>query len=137
VSSSRINSSRSESQIEAEPKDVIPHVIGLKIGLAAFHVNEPAGGKAAFLIKHDADAPASFLDGLMTMAALRLTCRRPLGAVDALKALMRDAPVSHTREAIPIGDAIGRLLQRFQKCLGKLAGRAWRVEPQGGIALGK
>ena len=121
----------------AEPKDVIRYVSGFEVGVAALHVNEAARGEPAFLVKHDADAPASFLDGLMTAAALRLSGRRALGAVDALHAFVSEALAGHAFEAVPIGDAVGCLLQGFQKCLGKLAGGAWRVEPQSGIAVGK
>jgi hypothetical protein len=125
------------TQVGAEPKNVIPYVIGFEIGVAAFHMNETTGGEAAFLIEHDADAPASLLDGLMTASALGLARWRPLGAVDALQALMGEALAGHAFEAVPIGNAVGCWLQGFQERLRKLTGCAGRMKPQSGITLGK
>jgi hypothetical protein len=125
------------TQVGAEPKDVIPYVMGFEVGVAAFHVNEAAGDESAFLIKDEANAPASFLDRLMTATALGLARRGPLCPVDALQAFVSEALARDAFEAVPIGDSVGCLLQGLQKCLGKFAGRAWRVEPQSGIALRK
>lgn len=125
------------AEVGTEPKHVMAYVIGFKVGVAAFQVNETAGSESAFLIEHDANAPACFLNGLMTAATPGLARRRPLGAVDALQALVSETLASHAFEVVPIGNVVGCLLQGFQQCLRKLAGRAWRVEPQSGLAFGK
>src|SRR5579862_2510596 len=96
------------AQTRTELQEVIEDVVGLEVILAASQVHE-----APLFIEDHANAPASLFDGLVTAAALGLSGRGPLTAVDTLEALMRHALACYPFQGVALSDAVGCLLQRL------------------------
>jgi len=105
-------------------EDRFQHRVGLEIGRATGEMYIPAGGEASFFVEDDADAPTLSHDRLVAVAALGLSASGLLGTVDTLDARVCDATVCRCPEALPIGYALGCLVQHLEKWLRTLVRRA-------------
>src|SRR5712675_1678829 len=70
------------AQGRTEVKDLIQHLFGLKVDLAAAQVHVPASRETPLHVEHNADAPESSGDQLVAAAAPGLPAGRLLGTID-------------------------------------------------------
>src|SRR5215470_6719080 len=87
------------AQVRAEVQHLSRDVAGLEVSLATVEVHETARSEAAFFIEHEPNAPTPAHDGLAATAALGLSARRSLGAVDAREAPVRQAAACRALQA--------------------------------------